>query len=274
MSESREILPKDMLNSILKSGIVIVGGPATGKTNAGKVITSEIIRKHGDFIQVKAFDSAMNLRYEYEPILYQEINERTRYFYDGNEHIVFDINLLSERDFLSFVGKVILNDYINQRKAKERNCGIVQKWILYYLEESQSVLGTYSLMRREARTLLKLFSEGRNFGLSYTIVGQRLAEISTSAIERRMNFLFGRMTGDADISKLKRIVGRDSDIVEDVKKLEIEKGQFIFWNGFATYDFNSPKWEPLDKNANCPIPWEPKVRDVPIWRYRDGARLW
>lgn len=271
MSEPvKPILPDVILNGILKTGLVVVGGKDTGKSNAGKVIASEIIRNQPLPIQVKFFDTASNLRWNFDPILYQSIDEKTRYFYDGNEHILFDIALVDEVDILSFIERVILTDYYRMRERKEELGGHIDKWILYMCEESQNLIGSYSLMRREGIRLLKFFSEGRNFNQSYILIGQRLADVSTKAIERCNGYLFGKMTGDNDIAKLKRIVGRDSAIVNDIKKLEVEKGQFLFYNGNSTYDFNCPKY---DSKGEKPKPYILDLKNIPTWRFREGQRI-
>lgn len=265
------ILPRPVLNGILKSGLVITAGKGTGKSNAGKVWTADIIRNQPlPPIQVKIFDTASNLRWDFEPILCQEINEKTRYFYDKDEHILFDIALVDDEEVLKFMERVVMTDYLKQRKRKEELEGHNDKWILYLVEEAQNILGTHSLMRRSGRRLLKLFSEGRNFGLSFIFIGQRLADISTKAIERCNGYLFGRMNGDNDLAKLKRIVGRKSSIADKVQKLEIGKGEFMFYNGGSTYDVTFPLYK---SNGNRPRMFVPNVNDVPMWRYIEGKRM-
>jgi len=267
---SNEILPNQLLMGILKSGMVIAGGKGCGKSNAGKVYTSEIIRKQPLSIQIKIFDTASNLRWDFEPILCQEINENTRYFYDRNEHILFDIALTDDEDILKFMERVVLNDYLKQRARKQELGGHNDKWNLYLVEEAQNIIGTHSLMRREGRGLLKLFSEGRNFGLSFIFIGQRLADISTKAIERSNGYLFGRMNGDNDLAKLKRIVGRKSPVMDEVQKLEASKGQFIFYNGMSTYQVQIP---PYKSNGIRPKMFVQDVKDVPVWRYVEGRHI-
>lgn len=270
LDQRKELLPPIVRNSILKSGLVIVGGPDVGKSNAGKVVMSELIKTNPVPLQCKIYDTAMNFRFDFDAIKCQLINEQTRYVYGGNEHIIFDLDFIEEQDVFSFIEKVILNDYITQRKRKSELGGHVDKWYVNLIEEAQNLLGTFSLMRREGRKLLKLMSESRNFGITYLLIGQRLAEMSTRAIERRHTYLFGRMTGDNDIAKLRRIVGRDSVIIKEVKKLDVGKGQFLFYNGSSVYDFNCPKY---DSKGQKPIVWEPDIKQVPIWRYREGRRI-
>jgi len=268
---SNQILPSKILNGILKGGLVIVGGKGCGKSNAGKVFTAEIIRKQPLPIQVKIFDTASNLRWDFEDIIYQEITEKTRYFYDKEDnHVLFDIALINDDDILKFMERVVMNDYLKQRARKAELGGHNDKWILYMVEEAQNIIGTHSLMRRSGRRLLKLFSEGRNFGLSFIFIGQRLADVSTKAIERCNGYLYGRMTGDNDLAKLKRIVGRKSPIVSNVQKLDAGKGQFIFYNGMSTYNVQVPLY---DAKGMKPKLFVQDVKDVKMWRYVEGRKI-
>jgi len=270
MAEQNPVVPKEVLNGILKSGLVIVGGKATGKSNAGKIIASEIIRNQPLPIQIKIFDQSSTFKWDFEPILYQTIDENSRYFYDGEEHILFDLNLIDDIDTLSFMSKVVYTDYLRQRARKEELGGHVDKWILYLTEEAQGITGSYSLIRKEGTRLMTLYAMGRNFGQTYLLVGQRLADLSSRAVERINSYLFGKMVGDNDLAKLKRIVGRKSVIIDEVQKLEIEKGQFLYYNGASTYDFNCPKY---DSKGQKPRPYILDLKNIPTWRFREGRRI-
>jgi len=266
---SKEILPSDVLHNILRTGLVIVGAKGTGKSNAGKVLSAEIIRKQPLSIQIKIFDTCMNWRWNYEPIRYQTIDSETRYFYDGDGHILFDLELVSDEDVMMFMEKVIIADYYKQRKKKEILGGHNDKWILYVVEEAQNILGSYSLMRKEGRKLLKMFAEGRNYGLSFILIGQRLADVSTKAIERCNGYLFGRMNGDNDIAKLKRIVGRKSAIVNEVKNLKPARGEFIYYPfKMMGREVTCPLYKSI--NSNKPILWTPNLKDIPMWGKQIG----
>ena len=267
-----QILPEPILRGILRTGLVVPAIKGHGKSEAGKVITSEIIRNQPLKIQCKIFDVASNLRWSFlEGIKCQEITEDTRFFYNGNDHILFDIAMVEDDDKLSFMSKVVRTDYLKQRKKKEIGGGNFDEWILYLVEESQLLIGRYSLMKRIGRDVLGTLSIGRNFNMSFVLIGQRLADMSASAVEKCDGYLLGKILGDNDIAKLKRIVGRKSDIMEDVKKLELGKGHFIYFDGASAYDFNCPPY----KNAGKPLEmWEPNLKTIPIWNYREGRKLW
>jgi hypothetical protein len=264
------ILPEQILRKILRTGLIIPAIGGAGKSESGKSITSYIIKKQPLPIQVKIFDVASNLRWNFEPILCQEITENTRFFYSGEKHILYDINMSDDDEKLKFIAKVIQTDYLKQRKLKSELGGHVDKFILYLFEESQIVLGRYALMKKLGRTVKETLSMGRNFGMSFIFIGRRLADMSTSAIEMSEGYLFGKMIGDNDLAKLRRIVGKKSNIVDDVKKLELGKGQFIYFDGSSAYDFNCP---PYDSKGQKPIMWTPNIKSMPIWRYREGKQI-
>jgi len=259
------ILPDIIRESILQSGLVILGSKSCGKTNAGKLIASEIIRNSQSIpIQVKFFDLAGNLKFDFEPILYQTIDDRTRFFYDGNENILFDINLIDEDDIFGFMEKVLLTDYYRQRERKETLGGHVDKWILYFIEESQGVLSSYSLMRKTGGRVFQLFSIGRNFGQNFVLISQRLADLSTRAVERCNSYLIGKTSGDNDIAKLKRLIGKDSNIVDEIKNLNVQNGEFIFYNPtIRNQDVQFPLY---NSKGQKPRPFIPE--NIPIWRER------
>lgn len=263
-----EILKPEILAEILRTGLLIVGGKGIGKTNAFKVITSEIIKNQPLPIQVKLFDTACNLRWDFEPIFYQTVDEKSRLIYGGNKHILYDIEIIEQGDMQRFINDIIIHDYLNQRKLKIEMKGNLMEWILYGLEETQNSLGRYALIRKEGQKLLKMISEARNYNQSFIIVGQRLADISTSLIERASGYLFGKMTGDNDLSKLRRICGSDIEMDDFVKKLQL--GEFIYWNGSSAYQFNCPKY----KSGTVPLEWQPEEKDKKIWTWLWGRRLW
>lgn len=270
VDQTKQLLPNNILVEILTTGLVVVGQKGTGKSIAGKSITSEIIKRQPIPIQCKLFDTALNWRWAYEPILYQTITDKTRFFYSGKEHILFDIELIDEREITSFISETVLNDFYKQRELKKQWKGDRTKfgWKLYCLEEVQSSLSRFALMRTEGRKMLKMISECRNFNQSFIIIGQRLANMSTSLVERCSGYLFGKMIGDNDLRKVRRICGKDSGVDKKVKQLA-DFGQFIYFNGSSGYRFNCPKYEVI----TAPREWVIKEEDKLIWDHFYGRRI-
>lgn len=268
VDQSKEILPDPILREILKTGCVISGGKGTGKSNAGKVITTEIIKKQPLPIQCKIFDTALNWRWQFEPILFQEITEKTRFVYSGKEHILYDVEFIDEKELMNFITRITVNDYWKQRNLKKELEGNLLEWKLYTLEETQSSMSRFALMRKDGRKMMKIIAEGRNFNQSFIIIGQRLANMSTSLVERCHGMLFGKMVGDNDLAKIRRKCGRDSGIDIAVKNLA-DCGEFIYWNGSSAYKFNCPEY----KSETRPIEWILKEEDKKIWSHFYGRRI-
>lgn len=263
----KQILPDPLLREIIKSGLCVLGGRGCGKSNLVKVLISEIVKKYG-LIQPKIFDPCSNWKWEFEDIFYQTIDEHTRYIYGGKKPILFDLDLLTQIETMEFVGKVALNDYMEQRKKKEILGGHNDKNVLFVIEEAQNILGSYSLMRRKGRMWLKLISEGRNFGLSFILIGQRASNISTSALERMQGLFLGKMIADNDLAKIRRICGRDTGIADQVKKLQ-DVGDFVYWNGSSAYRYAPPLYKANTKPQLWTISEEEKKR----WEFLYGRRI-
>jgi len=237
------MLTAEILQEILDTGIVLAGAKKCGKSNASKVLASEIIKEHPN-IQVRIFDTCQNWVHGFEPVLCQKINDETRYLYTGKRNVLYDIELMDMEKIMDDIGKIVSHDYNEQRLLKTQNK--MDRWIVYFIEEAQNVLGTYSLSRESGKLWIKMISEGRNFNMAFVFIGQRLADISTKVIERANGYLFGRTFGDNDKKKITRIVGdaimdkglgdnedyikiTGNKIVEEVSKLET--GEFIYFNG-------------------------------------------
>lgn len=267
LGDSNQILPEPILREIVKTGLCVLGGRGVGKSNLVKVLIREIIKLY-PAIQPKIFDTCCNWKWEFEKILYQYITNGTRYVYSGKNPILFDMDFISADKAMDFVGKVTLNDYIQQRKKKEKLGGYNDRKILMVIEEAQNILGSYSLRRKKGKVWMKLISEGRNFGLGFILIGQRASNISTSALERMQGLFLGKMVSDNDLAKVRRICGRDSEMAEKVKNLD-DVGDFIYWNGSSGYRFNCPKYE----TDTQPILWKITEEEKKRWEWMYGRRI-
>lgn len=248
-SEPMVPLSDELLSSILRTGIVIAGGPGTGKSNAGKVLATQLMARPD--IQVKITDSCQNWIHEFEPIWYQSINEYTKIpedIYYGEGHILYDLEFTDYEMISDIVGSLISTDYALQREFKKSE--VMSNWIVWVIEEAQNIIGRYALEGKRGKRWLTLISEGRNFNLRQIFIGQRLADISAKAVERCQGFLFGKMVGENDIKKIKGMAGaKDAGLHEAIPELEI--GEFIYWDGENPTLLFVPKYITNTK----PRPW-------------------
>lgn len=236
------VLTNEIIQEILDTGLIVVGSKKCGKSNASKILASEIIKGYPK-IQCRIFDSCQNWVHGFEPIIYQKIDEETRYLYDGEQNVLYDIELMDTSRIMEIIGTVAQIDFKKQRLLKSANQ--MDKWIVYFIEEAQNVLGTYSLSKDSGKFWMKIISEGRNFNMAFIMIGQRMADISAKVIERAQGYLYGKTSGDNDKNKIRRIVGdaiisqqqdagewvrvSGDKITNEVSRLNM--GEFIYFNG-------------------------------------------
>lgn len=242
-------LDREMLDEILRTGIVILGGKGCGKSNVAKIITSEIIRKQDTTIQCKIIDKCQNWVHGFEPILYQELDSETESIYFGDDHILFNAHFRSSKEIKMYAAKMVGMDYEMQWIYKRE--GLMDNWILYIIEEAQNILGRYGLTGKEGQEWMTFISEGRNFNMNFIFIGQRAADIAAQAVERCQGYFFGKMTGDNDLKKIQRICGKNEAIHEIVPTLDV--GQFIYWNGEEAKKFIDI---PYYQVATKPMLWD------------------
>ena len=127
----------------------------------------------------------------------------------------------------SLTRQIVSIDFHNHARMKLLTNGQVVNWIVYIIEEAQNIIGSSALRSRRNRFWLKAISTGRNIGLSFVFIGQRLSDISTKAVERCQGYLIGKMLGDNDLRKLRGIAGKElSWLVKD-----LPTGSFYYYNG-------------------------------------------
>jgi len=243
--------PDELLQTILRTGGVIVGGGGSGKTNLGRVLASQIINNPMSNIQIKVTDTCQNWIHKFEPIYYQTINEKTILpddIYWGEDHILYDLEFYDADDVQDLLEVLITVDFETQRRLKRQ--GLMNDWIVWVIEEAQNVIGRTSLNGKRGGRWRKILSERRNFNMSFLFIGQRLADISTIAVERCQGYFFGKTTGDNDKQKIRRICGKDAGIHKLVSGLGV--GEFIYWDGVQGRQVTNI---PLYETHRRPVMW-------------------
>jgi len=229
---SMELVPlsRDFLEGVHRSGLLVAGGRGTGKSNVAKIISSQVINDPESDTQIKISDTTQNWIHGFEPIYYRPVTEDMIIpddVYFGEDHFLYDVELWDVDMIQDVLGAFVGIDYDVQRLFKKND--VMDNWIIWVIEEAQNLLGTYALNGKRGKRWLKIISESRNFNLNFIWIGQRLADISTKAVERCQSYLFGRMTGDNDLKKIRRICGKEAEVHKVVPRLGI--GEFIYWDG-------------------------------------------
>lgn len=262
-----EVIPKQILQNILCHRVNILGNPQFGKSNTAKVLMSEFVRQRL-LVQIKCYDTACNWRHNFLlSFKFQEINDDTHAVYNGRENILYDMQFSDPDKVMRFIGNDILLDYERNRARKNATVdGKLGDWIVYCIEEAHGSFGRFTLSRygNNGNTWLKLIGEGGNFNQCFVFLGQRLADISASAVERSTCYLVGRTTGDNDVAKLQRILGKDAKDKQGIPLSELVKtldlGQFLYWDGESCFVWNCPRFEDLYPNEKPMLVTPPKSR--------------
>lgn len=219
-----KLISDGLFAEILKTGLIVASGKGHGKTNAVKVITSEILKRN--VAKVKVFDSALNWIFDFSELKYQLISEDTQVYNVAN--CVYDLTFIDDPEQINrIIRQIVSIDFHNFARMKLLTYGNVSNWLVYVIEEAQNIIGSSALRSYRNRFWLKAISTGRNIGLSFVFVTQRLSDVSSKAVERCQGYLIGKMTGDNDLRKLRSIAGKELSWL--VKDLQV--GQFYYYNG-------------------------------------------
>jgi hypothetical protein len=224
-----KLIPDGLLAEILKTGLIVASGKGHGKTNSVKVIASEILKRN--VAKVKVFDSALNWIFDFSELRYQLVTQDKdglQLQFENIDNCVYDLTFINDpKQINRVIRHVIALDFNTYATAKLLSHGHVNNWLVYIIEEAQNFIGSSALRSYRNRFWLKVISTGRNIGLSFIFVTQRLADVSSKAVERCQGYLVGKMLGDNDLRKLRSIAGKEiSWLVRD-----LPVGSFYYYSG-------------------------------------------
>ena len=206
-----------------------------------QLIADEIIKD--PLIITKTFDPCQNMRHEFESIPFQEVKAWDNLIGLDDLHMLYDMETDSSQIFMNQISDVIMRDLKINREAKKVHGGKIPYWNIYCIEEAQDVIDSNSMRGKRGELWKKCISEGRNFNMSFIMIGQRLAEISTTATEKAQGYLIGKSSGDNDLSKIKRICGKKSGVSDIISLLNV--GEFIYWDGVKPTKIKFPDYKTL-----------------------------
>jgi hypothetical protein len=192
----------------LKEGTFVSGGRGCGKSSLTKTIV-DMFFEHGYVVRI--FDNSQSWRRSSIAnlvIIKPYSNFQPQY----NESYVFDISLLSLEQQKRFIENIVDNDfnYTASLNENERN------WRIYVFEEAELLIGTHD----QSKPILKLVASGRNFNLSFVVVAQRFAMISTNLISLCGQLYLGTMHEQNDLKKAHNWLGKN---VKELAKLDVGK---------------------------------------------------
>ena len=234
MTESPEVKVQDIGDEILKKitqylvdngKLMIIGLSGTGKTTVAMHLVRYIMNtpeyKDGNTI-IRIGDSANVWKLKFDQIPYVDVTKKPSIPFD-EKTVLLDLGYLSTDKNVGLIENMVGQDYYMQRELMDKNNGRTPLARIYVFEEIQNLFGSY----KKSDFWLKIWSESRNYGQYFIGIGQRLSDISTRICERTKYMLIGSISGDNDISKVKRMFGteRGNRVVNAI--LGLKRGEFL-----------------------------------------------
>ena len=214
------MLVDEILGDLKAKSLMLVGVEGSGKTVMARWVVDHLVKQG---FHVTVFDSS-TAWWHNAPLPYKlrGYPEPPKLDLSG---VVVDIGLIPLEDRYKALSAYVGTEYRERYEEFLRNPDAedCNPWRIHLIEEAQVNLG-----RGAKSTLLEWISQGRNIKMRGIYTTQRLAEVSTTIVER-CSLLVGAMDGDNNLRKLKNATSVEfKDTVMDLGKWE-----FAYWsNGF------------------------------------------
>jgi len=245
-------------NTILKECGFISGGRGSGKSRLGMLLTN-ILLANG--VMVKVMDSSRQwLKHSSVPTYYTiPIPKYGGYiaYWDLPNlwNTIYDCSRLSTIELTELVKGMMKEDFqeavtLDEQGTPQRAC--------YIFEESQNLIPSGSLRRNDYQEVNRFVTQGRNYGLSYIAITQRLATTDTTLVELSGVKFFGKVEGENTVRKAKAWVNKK--LLETSRDFPV--GRFIVQHGTYAKIEQFPCFETLHKPQRY---IEPKPEKKGFW---------
>lgn len=201
----------NFVETILDECCFISGGRKSGKTNLGILLVDQLLRND---VQLKVIDSSRQWLKRSSLPYYVKVpmGKTSRY---GSFTIwelpnvwncIYDCSRLSTVQMREFVSGMMQNDFqeavvLDEQGVKVKAC--------YVLEECQNLIPNSALRSYSFQEISRFVTQGRNFGLSYIALTQRLASVDSNLVEISGLKYFGKTEGDNNRRKAKAWLPRE-----------------------------------------------------------------
>jgi hypothetical protein len=204
-SEDFDVFP---IERIMKEGCIIVGGRGCGKSNLAKLLVQQALTCK---IQVKVIDSS--LAWKNYPLPKIKVR-KGRIVCKPNA--IYDLSRLSVIEMREFVTAMISED--TMRAIELTDLG-VNAPLLYVLEEVQNLVFPNTLRMLKYQELSRFATQGRNFGLAYVGLTQRLSSIDVNLAEISGVKFWFKLEGENNLRKARAWLNKYT--VWNLRNLEI-----------------------------------------------------
>lgn len=114
-----KVISEDLLNEILKIGLIVSCSKGCGKSNSLKVIVSELLRldktRTDKTVVVKVFDSALNWLFDFSELQHQLIGDKSTLY--NVDNCIYDTTWIDDPDEIdALMREVIAVDFHNHAR--------------------------------------------------------------------------------------------------------------------------------------------------------------
>jgi len=219
----------NLVETILNECCFISGGRRSGKTNLGILLVDQLLKND---VQVKVVDSSRQwLKRSSVPYYVKVASPRVSSYglfaiwnLPNVWNAVYDCSRLTTPELREFVQGMMQNDFQEAVFLDEQG---VQVKVCYILEECQNLIPNSALRSYSFQEISRFVTQGRNFGLSYIALTQRLASVDSNLVEISGLKYFGKTEGDNNRRKAKAWLSKEH--LEKAK--DLRTGEFIFQYG-------------------------------------------
>lgn len=211
---------QNIVETILDECCFISGGRKSGKTNLGILLVDELIE---DGVQVKVIDSSRQwLKRSSVPHFVKVAQARVSSYglfavwdLPNIWNSIYDCSRLTTSQLREFVQGMMEHDFQEAVVLDEQG---VQVKACYVLEECQNLIPNSALRSYSFQEISRFVTQGRNFGLSYIALTQRLASVDSNLVEISGLKYFGKTEGDNNRRKAKAWLPKEHlNMAKDLK---------------------------------------------------------
>jgi len=236
-------LDYDYIDAILREGCFVTGARGSGKSTLVMQIASRLMA-YG--VKVKVVDSSRVWLKKSALPYYVSVSSPalTKYHAVWNLpnawNCIYDVSKLTVKELRAFTSGMMTIDFQDYVRLDELGFEVKA---CYILEECQNLVPSGSLRSGEFGEISRFVTQGRNYGLSYIAITQRLASVDTNLIEISGLHYFGKLEGENTVRKAKAWLGKEW--LETVRDLDVS--EFLVQYGSQIDRQRMPYYQCLSK---------------------------
>jgi hypothetical protein len=247
---------QNIVETILNECCFISGGRRSGKTNLGILLVDQLLKED---VQVKVIDSSRQwLKRSSVPYYVKVASARASSYglfaiwdLPNVWNCIYDCSRLTTTQMREFVQGMMQHDFQEAVFLDEQG---VQVKACYVLEECQNLIPNSALRSYSFQEISRFVTQGRNFGLSYIALTQRLASVDSNLVEISGLKCFGKTEGDNNRRKAKAWLPKE--YLNKAK--DLKTGDFLQQYGSKITSEKVPLFQSLRKPQLYIEPPEPK----------------